>query len=70
MKLIHDRRFIEWIKTARSCKWKVSVCTGALLLGIAGFLKDKSATTHSNALAELEKYASRVVGKRIVVMEM
>jgi len=36
--LIDDVQFIDWIRTARSSSIKVSVCTGALLLGARGFL--------------------------------
>ncbi|HEY9296019.1 MAG TPA: DJ-1/PfpI family protein, partial [Phormidium sp.] len=49
-----------------TCKYKVSVCTGSLLLGAAGFLAGKIATTHPNAFTELEKYCASVVDKRIV----
>jgi transcriptional regulator GlxA family with amidase domain len=64
--LIHDKSFIEWIKTAEPCKLKVSVCTGALLLGAAGFLKDKRATTHRSAFQELEPFCHKVLDHRIV----
>jgi len=36
-KLINSKEFIEWLKTGKNCKLKVSVCTGALLFGAAGF---------------------------------
>lgn len=65
-KLKENRDFIDWLKTAKSCRLKVSVCTGSLLLGSAGFLKDKKATTHPSAFNELRKYCSQVVDKRIV----
>lgn len=64
--LIKDTDFINWIKTANACKLKVSVCTGALILGEAGFLKDKAATTHQNAFKELEKYCRIVEDRRVV----
>lgn len=64
--LQHDRGFIEWLKTAAPVKHKVSVCTGALLLGAAGFLRGKRATTHPSALKELEPYCARVLTDRIV----
>jgi transcriptional regulator GlxA family with amidase domain len=64
--LIHDKKFVEWIKTAESCKLKVSVCTGALLLGAAGFLKGKRATTHPSALQELKPFCQTVLENRIV----
>lgn len=64
--LIKDGAFLDWLKTAAPCKFKVSVCTGALLLGAAGFLKDKKATTHPNAFEDLKKYCLAVVDQRIV----
>jgi cyclohexyl-isocyanide hydratase len=42
------------------------VCTGALLLGAAGFLKGRRATTHPNAYQELEPYCATVVRERVV----
>lgn len=65
-KLKDDKDFIDWLKTAKSCRLKVSVCTGSLLLGSAGFLKDKKATTHRSSFTELLKYCSQVVDERIV----
>ncbi|AZN39834.1 DJ-1/PfpI family protein [Paenibacillus albus] len=62
--LIHDSTFIEWIRTAQEVKYKVSVCTGALLLGAAGFTKDKTITTNPLALELLEPYCKEVVKAR------
>ena len=64
--LIHDKNFIGWIQTAEPCRLKVSVCTGALLLGAAGFLKGKRATTHPSALQELKPFCQTVLENRIV----
>ena len=64
--LQHDSAFVDWIATARNAKLKTSVCTGALLLGAAGFLKGKRATTHPGAYKELEPYCATVVQERIV----
>ncbi|MBO1271711.1 MULTISPECIES: DJ-1/PfpI family protein [Shewanella] len=61
-----DRGFTDWLKTGSSAKLKVSVCTGALLLGSAGFLAGKRATTHPNAFGELETYCDTVVDQRVV----
>ena len=61
-----DSGFTDWLKTGRSAKLKVSVCTGALLLGSAGFLAGKRATTHPSAFGELEPYCETVVDLRIV----
>jgi len=65
-KLQHASDFIAWLKTARPATIKVSVCTGALLLGAAGFLRGLRATTHPSALKELEPYCAEVVRQRVV----
>lgn len=64
--LCHDEIFLAWIKSARFATTKVGVCTGALLLGAAGFLKDKPATTHPSAFALLAPYCQEVVERRVV----
>lgn len=64
--LQHDEAFIGWLKTAGSARLKVSVCTGALLLGAAGFLRGRRATTHPSAYKELAPYCGSVVYERVV----
>ena len=64
--LSRDPGFIEWLRTCGPCKLKVSVCTGALLLGAAGCLKNKRATTHPAAFQELEPFCACVLEQRIV----
>jgi cyclohexyl-isocyanide hydratase len=44
-----DDIFINWLKSSERVPLKVSVCTGALLLGAAGFLRGRRATTHPSA---------------------
>ena len=61
-----DSEFIDWIKTAKETKYKVSVCTGSLILGAAGFLKNKTATTNFNEYENLKNYCKHVVDNRIV----
>ncbi|MBD1837095.1 DJ-1/PfpI family protein [Coleofasciculus sp. FACHB-64] len=64
--LVDDPELMTWLKTSATCKFKVSVCTGSLLLGVAGFLQGKTATTHPNAFQDLQKYCNSVVNKRVV----
>ncbi|MBU1183525.1 MAG: DJ-1/PfpI family protein [Pseudomonadota bacterium] len=64
--LQHDKLFTDWLKSAAPVKLKTSVCTGALLLGSAGFLAGKRATTHPNAFEELKLYCAAVETRRIV----
>ena len=64
--LVNDAGFIEWLRTAAPCELKTSVCTGALLLGAAGFLAGRRATTHPDAFRELERFCDEVVDQRVV----
>ena len=53
-RLMHDAPTLEWIKaTAGAASLVTSVCTGALLLAMAGLLKNRRATTHWAALDAL-----------------
>ncbi|KZN96957.1 DJ-1/PfpI family protein [Aeribacillus pallidus] len=64
--LLHDSEFIEWLKTGSNATYKVSVCTGSILFGAAGFLDGKKATTHPNEYDLLRSYCSEVIEDRIV----
>ncbi|MEK6449153.1 MULTISPECIES: DJ-1/PfpI family protein [Priestia] len=64
--LQYDTEFINWLKTAKDVPYKVSVCTGSLLLGAAGFLRNIKATTHPNGFDLLKQYTDKVEKERIV----
>jgi transcriptional regulator GlxA family with amidase domain len=64
--LRQDPDFLQWFQSARAVPYKVSVCTGSLLLGAAGFLQGKRATTHPGAYDLLAPYCQEVVRERIV----
>jgi len=64
--LQHDRAFVGWLKSAAPVPLKVSVCTGGLLLGAAGFLQGRRATTHPAVYEELAPYCREVVRERVV----
>lgn len=64
--LRYDDEFVEWLREAKDIEFKVSVCTGSLLLGAAGFLENKKATTHPFAYDLLEPYCKEVITSRIV----
>ena len=58
--------FIHWLKTAKDVPFKISICTGSLLLGAAGLLKGKKCTTHFNEYDALARYSDNVVKGHIV----
>ncbi len=62
-----DQQLLAWIQSAyTSSQWTTSVCTGALLLGAAGILKGRTATTHWAAQATLEHYGATYLPERFV----
>lgn len=65
-KLRFDEAFVGWLRQAENVPLKVSVCTGSLLMGAAGFLTGKKATTHPNVYELLEPYVAEVIQTRIV----
>jgi transcriptional regulator GlxA family with amidase domain len=65
--LLDDEAVLSWLREIdKTTKWTVSVCTGALLLGAAGLLEGKRATSNWLALEELPKYGADPVGGRWV----
>ena len=65
-RLIHDADFLQWLRSAQEVPLKISVCTGSLLLGAAGFLENRKATTHFDEYDHLHQYTSEVVKSDIV----
>jgi transcriptional regulator GlxA family with amidase domain len=65
--LLEDEAVLSWLREIdATTKWTTSVCTGALLLGAAGLLEGKRATSNWLALGELAKYGVDPVGGRWV----
>lgn len=65
--LLEDEALLAWMREIdATTKWTISVCTGALLLGAAGLLEGKRATSNWLALEELPKYGAEPVGGRWV----
>ncbi|MCM3698765.1 DJ-1/PfpI family protein [Paenibacillus macerans] len=62
----YDEEYTDWLKGASGAEYIVSVCTGSLLLGAAGFLENKKATTHPFSYELLKPYCREVVQARIV----
>ncbi len=65
--LLTDETVLSWLREmdARS-RWTTSVCTGALVLGAAGLLEGKRATTYWPFLEQLREYGAEPVGGRYV----
>ncbi len=61
-----DNEFLNWIKTSKTTKYKISICTGSLMLGAAGFLTDKKATINFQEYEALKPYCKEVSMDRIV----
>ena len=69
---LHNDRLIAWLcERARQVTMLTSVCTGALLLGKAGLLDGKRATTHWRVLEEMRALfpAVKVIDDQHVVEE-
>lgn len=65
--LMQDRNFLRWIATSSSGKTTLAaLCGGSLLLGAAGLLRTKRATTHPNLAGFLKNFAREVVPDRVV----
>jgi transcriptional regulator GlxA family with amidase domain len=65
--LLGDEELLEWLREVdRASKWTTSVCTGSLLLGAAGLLRGKRATTNWLVLDALREYGAEPVGDRFV----
>lgn len=62
-----DATLIAWLASAhRTATWTASVCTGSLVLGAAGVLEGKRATTHWLALDALRTFKAEPVTDRVV----
>jgi len=59
-KLLDDMEFLNRIRDYAQKHMVCSVCTGALILGKAGVLKGKKATTHHNAREALREFCEVV----------
>ncbi len=62
-----DHKLLSWLQAIdRSTKWTCSVCTGALILGAAGLLSGRRATTHWSSHHELARYGAEPKKERVV----
>lgn len=65
--LLEDAQTLAFIKRqAAHAQYVTSVCTGALVLGAAGLLQGKRATTHWASHGLLEKFGAVAIKERVV----
>jgi transcriptional regulator GlxA family with amidase domain len=58
---------LEWLRRAdETSTWTTSVCTGSLVLGAAGLLEGKRATSHWLALEALGGFGAEPIVERVV----
>ncbi|GIM92772.1 DJ-1/PfpI family protein [Paractinoplanes toevensis] len=58
---------LDWLRAADAAStWTASVCVGSLILGAAGLLRGRRATSHWLTLDELTAYAAVPVAERVV----
>jgi len=66
--MMDDERSLAWLRRVHeTARWTTSVCTGALILGAAGLLQGKRATTHWLAMDQLAVHGAEAVRERVVV---
>lgn len=67
-RIAKDERWVTWAREAHAhATWTTSVCTGAMLLGAAGILEGRRATTHWSSVHVLADYGATPVGDERVV---
>lgn len=65
--LMDDEEVLSWIRRqARGARCVFSVCTGALILGAAGLLNGRRATTHWASIDLLPYFGATIVNERVV----
>jgi transcriptional regulator GlxA family with amidase domain len=65
--LLGDEAVLSWLRRIdEGSKWTTSVCTGSLVLGAAGLLEGKRATSHWLFLEQLREFGADPIGDRFV----
>jgi transcriptional regulator GlxA family with amidase domain len=62
-----DQAMLDWITEAHEhTRWTTSVCSGSFLLGAAGLLKGRRATSHWGWVEHLAGFGAEPVSERVV----
>ncbi|ODU12066.1 MAG: glutamine amidotransferase [Pseudonocardia sp. SCN 72-51] len=70
MEHARDEKLLEWVRAAhQTATWTASVCSGSVVLGAAGLLTGKRATSHWMALPALKTFGATAVGDERIVHE-
>jgi putative intracellular protease/amidase len=65
--LLRDERVLAWVRDAHEAStWTTSVCTGSLVLGAAGILDGRRATSHWAFRDRLANFGATPVAERVV----
>lgn len=65
--LLEDAEVLDWVRSAHEKSvWTTSVCTGSLVLGAAGVLQGKRATSYWVHRDSLREYGAEPVAERVV----
>jgi transcriptional regulator GlxA family with amidase domain len=65
--LMSDERVLDWLRGAHEqSTWTTSVCTGSLVLGAAGILEGRRATSHWAYRDALRQFGAEPVAERFV----
>ncbi|MFD1535483.1 DJ-1/PfpI family protein [Nonomuraea guangzhouensis] len=66
-RFLDDEAVLSWLRrTHETSVWTTSVCTGSLLLGAAGLLQGRAATTFWYELDSLRCFGAEPVSRRVV----
>ena len=66
--LLGDEAVLAWLRSVHErSRWTTSVCWGSAVLGAAGLLEGREATSHWLARDGLAEYGARPVDERVVI---
>ena len=61
-----DPEFINWLRTGQNAVYKTAVCNGSIIMGHAGYLEGKKATTNRNVFDQLPPLGAEILTDRVV----